>query len=441
MFTEVITVSFARKLAAAFALMFAFAFLFVLAAFAKTAYMTESAKIYKKANTDSKHQSISVGTKVDLISTKDGWAKVEYKGKTGFVKSKYVSEAVDAGGATMYLKQSDTIKKSIGSSKKVASVKKGDAVKVMKTCGEWSLVKLGDKKGVLKSSHLTKSVPESDTKTYWVSGKTAGVFASRSTSSKKLETLKAGDKVKVISTSGKWAHVIAGSGTGYIKKSAIVSSRDNVPTYKKKTCAIKKEGAALYANIGDSKAKDYFSKDTIVTVTAYTKSWAYVKTKSSSGYVRTSNLKNTFASPKSSAVPAKGRAETADWYTSGIQRKFAKGTKAVVTDVDTKRAITVYRKGGHNHADVEPASLDDTKVLKEIYGGSWSWKRRAVFVTINGKNYAASMNGKPHGECTIKTNGFPGHFCIHFTNSKTHGSQKVDPEHQKMVKKASKSKL
>lgn len=74
--------------------------------------------------------------------------------------------------------------------------------------------------------------------------------------------------------------------------------------------------------------------------------------------------------------------------------------------------------------------------MKKAYGGKWSWDRRAVFVTINGVNYAASINGMPHGDGSIKDNDFDGHHCIHFTNSRTHASNKVCPLHQAAIKKA-----
>ena len=48
------------------------------------------------------------------------------------------------------------------------------------------------------------------------------------------------------------------------------------------------------------------------------------------------------------------------------------------------------------------------------------------------------MNGMPHGTSTID-NDFGGHFCIHFKNSKTHGTDRVDPDHQKCVTTASKA--
>jgi len=75
--------------------------------------------------------------------------------------------------------------------------------------------------------------------------------------------------------------------------------------------------------------------------------------------------------------------------------------------------------------------------MEKVYNGKWSWKRRAVIVQLNnGKKIAASMNGMPHGSGSIKGNEFNGHFCIHFRDSKTHCSTKVDTAHQLMIWKS-----
>ena len=73
--------------------------------------------------------------------------------------------------------------------------------------------------------------------------------------------------------------------------------------------------------------------------------------------------------------------------------------------------------------------------MKKIYG-HWSWKRRPVLVKYNGHVYAASMNGMPHGTCSITNNNFDGHFCIHFYNSRTHETNRVDEDHQSCVLRA-----
>ena len=142
------------------------------------------------------------------------------------------------------------------------------------------------------------------------------------------------------------------------------------------------------------------------------------------------------SSSSGDAVPAHGAAIEMDWWTSDIRTIFARGVTATITDVDTGLAWKEVCRGQINHADCQPCTAADTAVLKKVAGGSWSWSRRAIFVTINGVNYAASMNCQPHGSDAIKNNNFDGHHCIHFTNSRTNGSNAVDPLHQAAIKKA-----
>jgi len=134
-----------------------------------------------------------------------------------------------------------------------------------------------------------------------------------------------------------------------------------------------------------------------------------------------------------------GTARNMDWWTSDIQRIFAVGVVATITDVDTGISWKEKRFAGKNHADIQPLTKEDTAKLKKVYG-HWSWKRRAVFVTIGDENYAASIHGMPHGGSNLNNN-FPGHHCCHFLNSKTHGSDKIDKNHQKMVAKAAAARL
>lgn len=135
---------------------------------------------------------------------------------------------------------------------------------------------------------------------------------------------------------------------------------------------------------------------------------------------------------KESAAPLKG--EYLDWFDK-VDQIFEKGDVATVTDIATGNSFKVRRLYGRNHADSEPLTKEDTAIMKSIYG-SWSWNRRAIIVTIKGRNIAASMNGMPHGGEAIKNNGFKGHFCIHFKGSRTHAGNRSDKSHQAAVKKA-----
>ena len=129
------------------------------------------------------------------------------------------------------------------------------------------------------------------------------------------------------------------------------------------------------------------------------------------------------------------KTERLDWFNGG-SNVIPRGAVFTVKDVNTGKTFRVKRWAGANHLDGEPLTAQDTATMKEIYGGSWSWTRRAILVMYNGHVYAASMNGMPHGTTTISNNNFKGHFCIHFYNSRTHETNRVDSAHQSAVRRA-----
>ena len=155
---------------------------------------------------------------------------------------------------------------------------------------------------------------------------------------------------------------------------------------------------------------------------------------------------NTGASASSGST-ALYTPELADWNDSDIQKIFYKGCVATVTDVKTGVSFQVKRWSGGSHADVEPLTAADTAAICRIYGVSdasqitekKNYQRRSILVTVAGHSYAASMYGVPHNADegnTIKNNNYNGQFCIHFTNSSTHGTKKVDSDHQKAIQTA-----
>ncbi|MCJ8006520.1 hypothetical protein ACFFF5_02645 [Lederbergia wuyishanensis] len=116
----------------------------------------------------------------------------------------------------------------------------------------------------------------------------------------------------------------------------------------------------------------------------------------------------------------------------GIIPKYSKFT---ILDVETGKRFNVQRRAGSGHADVQPLTSKDTKIMKDIYNGKWSWKRRAIIVIHNDQWIAASMHGMPHGAGKLDNN-FKGHFCVHFNGSKTHRKKSVDLSHQLMILKS-----
>lgn len=121
-----------------------------------------------------------------------------------------------------------------------------------------------------------------------------------------------------------------------------------------------------------------------------------------------------------------------DWFDT-VNSLFPKYTDTRVIDVLTKTVYVVQRTGGYNHADVEPINVENKNLFHSIYNYTWSWARRPVWVEINDMWVAGSVNGMPHGYSLITDNGQDGHSCIHFLNSKTHGTKKVDEAHQNAI--------
>ncbi|MBG9792112.1 hypothetical protein ABD76_06190 [Paenibacillus dendritiformis] len=108
-----------------------------------------------------------------------------------------------------------------------------------------------------------------------------------------------------------------------------------------------------------------------------------------------------------------------------------------IIDLEKGLSFRVQRRAGSRHADVQPLTKEDTKIMKQIYDNQWSWKRKAILVVTDKHKIAASMNGMPHGGDGIPGNGFSGHFCVHFMDSSTHRSANPDLFHQLMVYTAS----
>lgn len=151
-------------------------------------------------------------------------------------------------------------------------------------------------------------------------------------------------------------------------------------------------------------------------------------------------------------------AELLDWW-SEVSKIFKIGMEAKVTDVRTGETFRIVRTYGGNHADCEAKTSADSKKIKEIWGGSWSWERRPVIIETGGRRIAASIAAMPHAGVDkspankyissrsggygrganldkIKNNGMSGVIDVHFLNSRTHGTNRVDSKHQAAVKEA-----
>ena len=124
--------------------------------------------------------------------------------------------------------------------------------------------------------------------------------------------------------------------------------------------------------------------------------------------------------------------ELLDWWTEA-QYVFSIGKTAKVTDFYTGKTFNVKRTIGANHSDTEPLTSSDSAMIKEVWGGNYSWTERPIIVEVDGRKIAASMTSYGHDIDYIKDNNFQGHFDIHFKNSTRHKDGQMTEDHQKNV--------
>lgn len=125
-----------------------------------------------------------------------------------------------------------------------------------------------------------------------------------------------------------------------------------------------------------------------------------------------------------------------DWFANAGTIISGKGTYTL-TDIATGRTFSIKIQSKGNHADVEPLTANDTAVLCSLYNvtnasqlvSQNKWQRRAVVMTNgNGQQFVGSIYAIPHGRNEVQGNNFDGQFCVHFLNSKTHGTDRVDTD-------------
>jgi LysM repeat protein len=147
--------------------------------------------------------------------------------------------------------------------------------------------------------------------------------------------------------------------------------------------------------------------------------------------------------------------EILDWF-SEAQYVFPIGKIGKLTDIQTGLSFNAKRTIGANHSDTETLTANDTQIMKQIFGGSWSWNRRAFTLEVDGRKFAVSVSGMPHAGVdgvpflqnvdnrsgnygygpnfdAISGNQMDGHFDLFFLNCLRHVDNQLDSEHQKMV--------
>lgn len=337
-------------------------------------------KLREEPDKDSKELAqLDINVEVEVLAEEDGWYRVLYGELVGYIRQDYVFVNSKGSRAAYVLEDGVKLRGAPSSnSYVVAELSGGKGVKVKQMIGEWYFVTVGDQSGYVNRTCLTIS---------------RGVTAS----SNMLKVGMEGEEVTRLQTE--------------LNKRGFLTKNDITGVFGAKTrtaVAEFQEAAGLESADGIAGAQ---------TLSVIFDSSNKIE-KENANYYR-----------------IKGTVKMLDWFKGGNEW-LAKGTRFTITDVKTGLSFKARRFGGWFHADSEPVTAADTAIMKRIAGGSWSWDRRAIWVTIGNTTVAASMHCMPHMVDPNKTNNFPGHFCVHLLNSKVHETSKPCPRHQACVQEA-----
>ena len=140
-----------------------------------TMYVTASAGLNLRKGPSTSYaviKTLSKGTEVTVISSSDGWSKVNAGGVSGYVSSSYLSSTKPSTGSsssdestsnstsTMYTTDRLNLRKGAGTSYSViTTLDKGIAVTVHSSSNGWSKVSVNGMSGYVSSSYLSSTKP------------------------------------------------------------------------------------------------------------------------------------------------------------------------------------------------------------------------------------------------------------------------------------------
>ena len=185
--------------------------------------------------------TINKGTKLDVISESNGWSKINYNGRVGYVYSIYL-DSIQPVYTNLTSKTVNTNGLNVRSGPStsygvVASLNKGSKVSVISENNGWSKILYKNKERYVSSRYLdsekTNSQESSTTtkptikETKIVNTEGLNVRKGPSTSYSKLGSLSKGSKVSVISESNGWTKILYKEQEAYVSSIYLDSEKSN----------------------------------------------------------------------------------------------------------------------------------------------------------------------------------------------------------------------
>ena len=158
-------------------------------------------------------------TQVEVISVEDGWAKIKYNSKTGYVSNQYLSDKKVEEVTQIKYVNATTLNVRSGPSTTysiIDTLKQNAKVEVISIENNWAKIKHNNEIGYVSAEYLSDKKVEEVTQTKYVNATTLNVRSGPSTAYSIIDTLKQNDEVKVISIEDGWAKIKHNDEIGYV---------------------------------------------------------------------------------------------------------------------------------------------------------------------------------------------------------------------------------
>jgi len=391
---------------------------------------TAGVNVRSSASTSSEVlKAVIEGTSVE-VSEHDpaGWSKVSVEGTSGYIRSDFLTRGGDGSAALAVTSTGTTAEPEaaavIGTLKTTGSVNlregastddeiirslsEGTSVEILENeSNGWYKVRHNDTDGYIRADLLSESGAPAEAKSLRTTG-TINLRSGPSTTTSIIRTLSANTSVEVLEErSDGWSSVVHNGTSGYIK-SDLLSESSSLGAGK-----LQRTVTSVNFRSGPSTGHETITQlsanTTVQLLEQLSNGWSRVSHNGREGYINSKLLGAGF-SP----------VELLDWATG--RTVLPRGRDIRVTDIRTGISYNIRVLALGNHADVDTASQADTDAKLRTRNGVWSWTARPIWVTVGDRSFAASINGMPHAGSSVNGNGLNGHFCMYFSDSRSHSA-------------------
>ena len=379
---------------------------------AAKAVLNVAAPVYKAPQSDSQSMKVPAGTQVYVLAQSGDWSMVEKGGYVGYMKSDALTQA-DANWATpvpaptdaattaadgitireyvaVTLQSTKVYKSASTKAKSLGTLKAGTEVTVQATSSDgWAYINVDGKRGFCKLANLKEGVvsatlaPEATAtvnkgqSAAVTSGKLT-VYKEASSKSKKLGTLKKGQIVNVLETSGSWAHIELNGNTGYCAAKGIATDDSGVPSGFKQadvTATVISDQARVYASTSIDAESAALKLGAEVQVYAYNETWACVVQNGKYGFVPVKLLSKA----EYQSIDSDGTA-----LQTLLKALLAGGYYDAVPSTSYNAAAIAAIKRFQSACGLEQSGIADQVTQRILYGG---------YAPVSGMLYKALSSG------------------------------------------------